>query len=269
MNSLCQNQEGLYNLKVVKILDKTTFRLYILSMSKIIIKNQKKVLGLLSGKIEDFYLAGGTALSLFYFQHRDSFDLDFFTQKFNRVRVLEVIELLSSGLKRKVEIISEQSGKGKLKIIVANIKFSQKEFLKIDFVQDYLDFIKPPKVVDGIKISSLEDIYLKKIFTIGGTLPSLDEIGRSIRLGGRQEAKDFYDLFYLSNTFMRLSDFSFRYCNRLTRESIIHWFRSYGRMNIKTGLLELILRDKDDYKVMEAHFKKEIDRILEREIGRI
>ncbi len=238
-------------------------------MGREIIKNQKKVLGLLSGKIDDFYLAGGTALSLFYFQHRDSLDLDFFTQKFSRMRVLEIIKFLSSRLKRKIEIISEQSGKGKLKIIVIAIKFSQKEFLKIDFIQDYLRFIKPPKVVDGIKISSLEDIYLKKIFTVGGTVPSLDEIGRSIRLGGRQEAKDFYDLFRLSNTFMRLSDFSFRYCNRLTRESIIRWFRTYDRMNIKTGLLELSLRNNDDYKVMEAHFKKEIDKILGREIGRI
>ena len=97
-------------------------------------------------------------------------------------------------------------------------------------------------------------------------VPALDEIGRNIRLGGRQEAKDFYDLFYLSNTFMRLSKFVFRYCNRLTMEGVIRWFRTYSRMDMKTGLLELDLKNKVDYRVMESHFKHEIDKILEKEI---
>ena len=56
--------------------------LYTLCMNKRIVSCQKTVLKALSGRMDNFYLAGGTALSLFYFQHRLSVDLDFFTQNF-------------------------------------------------------------------------------------------------------------------------------------------------------------------------------------------
>jgi predicted nucleotidyltransferase component of viral defense system len=238
-------------------------------MSREIVKSQKAVLSSLSGKIDDFYLAGGTALSLFYFQHRDSLDLDFFTKKFSRARILDTINFLSNSLKTKINLVSQQSGKGKVKVMVFTAQLKGQEVLKIDFVQDYFGLIKPLKTVNGINIMSLEDIYFRKIFAAVETVPSLDEIGRRIRLGGRQEAKDFYDLFYLSNTLMRLSDFSFKYCDRLTREGIIRWFRTYNRMDMKTGLLELKLKNRPDYRAMELHFKREIDRILEKEIGQI
>ena len=40
-----------------------------------IITYQKEVLRALSGRVNEFYLAGGTALSLFYFRHRLSVEL--------------------------------------------------------------------------------------------------------------------------------------------------------------------------------------------------
>ncbi|MDI6732200.1 MAG: nucleotidyl transferase AbiEii/AbiGii toxin family protein [Candidatus Margulisbacteria bacterium] len=39
---------------------------------------QNKVLKILSEKVDNFYLSGGTALAKYYFQHRNSEDLDFF-----------------------------------------------------------------------------------------------------------------------------------------------------------------------------------------------
>lgn len=49
-----------------------------------LLEYQNKVLKLFTGKMEDFYLAGGTALSRFYFNHRISYDLDFFTRSFSK-----------------------------------------------------------------------------------------------------------------------------------------------------------------------------------------
>ena len=67
--------------------------LYILfSMDQYTIGYQEKVLKALEGKIDNFYLAGGTALSLFYFHHRQSDDLDFFTQEFNQDMINKIIE---------------------------------------------------------------------------------------------------------------------------------------------------------------------------------
>ena len=72
-------------------------------MDKRIVSYQRKVLNALSGKIGSFYLAGGTALSLFYFQHRLSVDLDFFTREFVNLDVLRIVKYLKNVLKKEVD----------------------------------------------------------------------------------------------------------------------------------------------------------------------
>ena len=57
-----------------------------------IISEIYRALKILSGRMEGFYLAGGTALSLFYFQHRDSYDIDFFTNDFSRKRIEDIVK---------------------------------------------------------------------------------------------------------------------------------------------------------------------------------
>ena len=231
---------------------------------------QERVLKALSGKIDDFYLAGGTALSLYYFQHRESVDLDFFTRRLDKMRVLEIINLLSHKLNKKIELIAQsQANKNMVRVMVYSMRIDKNHSLKMDFVEDYLGLIKTPKLINGIRVLSLEDINIRKIYALTGTLEKEDIIGRRITGGGREEAKDFYDLYCLSNIFMRLSDFSFRHSNQMTREALIRWFRTYSRFNIKTGLLELKLKKDVDYKDMERHFKREIDKILEKEVDEI
>lgn len=237
-----------------------------MTMKRNIFKYQEKVLKLLAGRIADFYLSGGTALSWFYFQHRVSEDLDFFTKRFDRARIIDIVKQLSSELKKKAELVSQSRGKNKVKILVYLIHFNKNEVLKIDFVEDYLELIKPLKLVNGIKVLSLEDIYIRKIFAITGVGQGLDSVGRQKFVGGRQEAKDFYDLYCLSHTFKRLSDFAANYCDSTTKEALIGWFRSYNRMEMKTGLLELEIKKEVNYPDLELHFKREIERLLEKEV---
>lgn len=227
---------------------------------------QTKVLKVLSHKIDDFYLAGGTALSLYYFNHRESLDLDFFTPSFDSSRIAEITKLLSLSLKKPARLSAQELRKGKVKILVYFIPIDTRHSLKIDFVHDYLSCIKRPKSINGINVLSLEDIYLRKIYAIAGTYYPEDDTGRRISKGGRQEAKDFYDLYCLSYIFMRLSAFLFKYGNQLMREAVIRWFRTYSRMDMKTGLLELQLKKNINYNDMERHFKKEVDKILEKEV---
>ncbi len=129
--------------------------------------------------------------------------------------------------------------------------------------------LKPLKIINGINVLSLEDIYVRKIYAITGGLQADDFIGRKITLGGRQEAKDFFDLYCLSSIFTGLNKFCAKYCNRLVRESMIRWFRTYNRMDMKTGLLELKLNKDIDYAVIERHFKKEINKMLDKEVEAI
>lgn len=236
---------------------------------KDIIQYQRKVLEALSGRINDFYLAGGTALSLFYFRHRLSVDLDFFTGSFSGSRIKEVMEYIETGLKAKVKLAGQISGKGKARVAVYNVFLNEKVPLKVDFVEDFISLIKKPESVGGINIMSLEDIYIRKIFAIAGITKIADTAGKTKFIGGRSEAKDFFDLYYLSHTFMPLSGFVKKYCDATSKESMIHWFRTYDRMDMMNGILELKSDKKVDYKTMERHFAKETNAMLEDEIGGI
>lgn len=235
---------------------------------KRIIDYQHKVLGALKGRIDDFYLAGGTALSLFYFQHRLSVDLDFFTQKFSAVRVKAIIEHLADALKKDIKLVGRNNGRNETaRMVVYDIGITRSERLKIDFVEDFIKLIKKPREMEGIKILSLEDIYVRKIYAVAGIIRTIGNTGRAKFLGGRTEAKDFYDLYCLSHTFMPLSKVANKYCDAAMAEALVRWFRTYDRMSIMDGLLSLDTDKRPDAKNIERHFAKEIDRIIEERIG--
>jgi len=233
-----------------------------------IFSHQSKVLEVLSGRINDFYLAGGTALSLFYFQHRVSFDLDFFTSHFSLKSINKTVKYLQQKLKLNIKLSGQSLGAGKAKILIYHIYFNKHSVLKIDFAEDMISLIKEPRVVEGIKVLSLEDIYLRKIYALIGLLPAMDEIGRKKLIGGRAEPKDFYDLYFLSHTFMGLSGFIDLYGGASIKEGLIGWFRTYDRMSMIDGVLRMHTDKKIAYRDIEKHFKEQIDAIIESMIGR-
>lgn len=227
-------------------------------------KNIERILEIFAGKLRGFYLVGGTALSLFYFKHRISEDLDFFTQKFN----FKKIERIMGNLKKreiKVDLLEQLNEKGRMKIVVYNVIFKKRK-IKIDFVEDFVPLLKKVKIINGIPVASLEDIYLRKIFTVTGTGSIEDLTGKKQIIGGREEAKDFYDIYFLSTTFMPISEFVSKFCNKFIAQNLIRWFSTYDRFRIKSGLSDLKTNHKLDFKVMEKHLKDEIDKIIEREV---
>ena len=237
-------------------------------MSKAIIQLQNDVLKVLEDKIPDFYLTGGTALSKYYFQHRQSNDLDFFTHQFSRKKVAEVAEIVGESLSLPVELIKEQTSDKFVKIMMYLVHGKDKIDLKIDFVEDYLPAQSPLRTIDGINVHSIEDIYMRKIYTVAGQVPQVDLIGR-LESSGRNAPKDYYDLYMLSSVFRPLSDFAYDYCERITRELLVRWFRTYDRMNMKTGVLELKTFHKVDTREIEEHFRMEIDKLLKKEIEKL
>ena len=243
--------------------------LYTCSMKKKIVKYQQETLKALSGKVDDFYLAGGTCLSLFYFHHRLSVDLDFFTQDFVYTDITKTAEYLEKILKKKVSLAGQSLKEKTAKIVVYNIRFTTTDLLKIDFVEDTVGLLKKTKAVDGIRILSLEDIYLRKLYALAGMIGTFDEAGQKKFIGGRADAKDFYDIYFLSHTFMPLSKFATGYCDRTIMEAVIKWFRTFDRMTMMDGILTLVTDNPIDYKAMEKHFKQEIDKIINYEIGEI
>ena len=228
-----------------------------------IIKEINRVLKALTGKMDGYYLAGGTALSLFYFQHRESYDLDFFSKEFSKKRIEDIVKNLSADIDKKLSLIGEETKKDRAQVLVYSYKVNE-DTLKIDFVEDAYKLIKSPKIINGIPALEKEDIYLRKIFAACGSYAVINEIGNKEFKGGRQEAKDFFDLYFLSKTFMPLSKFAVEYCDPVQIESIVVWYRTYDRIGIKLGLLDIITDKKVDFQEMERHFRSEIDQMIEK-----
>ena len=170
-------------------------------------------------------------------------------------------------LKKKIELVGLSLGKKTANMAVYNIHFTASDALKIDFVEDTVELLKKPKVVDGVSILSLEDIYLRKLYALAGMVKVFNETGRGQFVGGRSDAKDFYDIYCLSHMFMPLSKFLPVYCPRTVVEAVIRWYRTFDRMSTMDGVLNLITSNPADYKAQEKHYKQEIDKIIDLEIG--
>ena len=73
-------------------------------------------------------------------------------------------------------------------------------------------------------------------------------------------------MYFFSNTFKPLSKFAALYCNAAQIESIVVWYRRYGRTPIKLGLNEIRTDKKVNFQEMERHFKKEVEGLLKEEL---
>ncbi|MDP3791783.1 MAG: nucleotidyl transferase AbiEii/AbiGii toxin family protein [Candidatus Omnitrophota bacterium] len=231
---------------------------------KVIIE-RNKALKALAGKIDGLYLAGGTALSVFYFHHRESYDLDIFTKKFSRLKIEAIVSDLAKATGRKIELIKTQEKKEFVQMMIYYLYVNKDETLKIDFVEDVYDLLKPVKIIDGTPVLSIEDIYIRKILAACGSDKAVDVIGREIFKGGRQEARDFFDLYFLSTTFMPLSKFALEHCSYPQRESLSVWYRTYSRSSMQMGVLDIVTDKNISFKDMDNHFKREIEQMVRKE----
>lgn len=120
--------------------------------------------------LDDFYLSGGTALSL-QIGHRESEDLDFFSK----------VGFDPSSLQLKLEKYGKlddlELAKGTLNVYLNGVKLQFLEY-PYSLLKDNFDW-------DGIKLSSVEDIACTKLQTVGM----------------RGSKKDFIDLFFILQSF--------------------------------------------------------------------
>lgn len=133
-------------------------------------------------ELSDFVLVGGTALSL-QLGHRISVDIDLFTPKY------PINQNIGYILRR----IFPKSDINKTNYyIVAYIKQNDSSDLKVDLMCNE-EFIRPPLIVENIRIAHIEDIAAMKLEAISS----------------RKEKKDYWDIFQIlcSYSFEQLIDF--------------------------------------------------------------
>ncbi|MGE5344139.1 MAG: nucleotidyl transferase AbiEii/AbiGii toxin family protein [Candidatus Omnitrophota bacterium] len=126
---------------------------------------------------QDFFLTGGSALGIFYFDHRYSYDLDLFTVKDIDWQFLELLFIsISKEIKAEYKIITKAPFFHRYELT------RDKEREIIDFVIDKVPQINKEKNnFDIIKVDTLLEIGINKICT----------------LLSRLELKDLVDLYFL------------------------------------------------------------------------
>jgi predicted nucleotidyltransferase component of viral defense system len=160
-----------------------------------------------------FYLTGGTALARFYFHHRDSQDLDLFTndqdQDFALVNQVVLGILHTSGLQITSQVITDTF----IQYIVIDPSGAS---LKLDLVKDIPVHFGALVDRDGIKVDSLENIGSNKVLAVFG----------------RTDAKDFIDLYWI----LKHTDLNFDDLFRLAKEKdlgLSELYLAYALQNIE------------------------------------
>ncbi|MEK7521539.1 MAG: nucleotidyl transferase AbiEii/AbiGii toxin family protein [Patescibacteria group bacterium] len=149
----------------------------------ILTKRQEQILGLIAQDrflTSTFYFTGGTALSAFYLQHRESVDLDFFSTKRFDTQIM-ITQFKEWGETLGFELQSEFLGP----LFKCFAVFKDGEKIKIDFSYHPYKQLEDGKNFNLLRIDSLLDIAVNKLLTVTQ----------------RNEVKDFVDLYFLLKKF--------------------------------------------------------------------
>ncbi len=130
----------------------------------ILSKNQQELLKAFAEEkiIQDyFFLTGGTALAEYYLHHRDSEDLDFFSViSFESEEILSTMRNLKKVFPYKKLEFKQQFHRNLFYFHLED------EVIKTEFTYYPFEQIEKPHIKNGIKIDSLLDIAVNKMFTI-------------------------------------------------------------------------------------------------------
>lgn len=219
---------------------------------------QERILGLAAAEYPQVYFVGGTAISLLY-QHRLSEDLDFFTQKYASKLHREIANYIKRETGFKCHLIEEEKRKKYLPMAIYEFEAGRDLVLKVDFVKDVAELIQP-RSKSGI--ASIDDLYYRKILTVIGWKTDESNIGKALA-GGRQKAKDLFDVFYLSTHVMPLNQWFLNYFDRSAYERLAAWYLSVPKQKTVFELMDLV--PDCDTKAVLKHLDDEIIYKLNRE----
>lgn len=128
-------------------------------------------------RLTNFYLSGGTALSAFYYQHRDSEDLDFFSfEPINWLVVQEFMDMVKKDLGVKTMRYEKVFDRNLFFLALPN-----KTELKLEFTKYPFKHLGKITKQSGVKVDSLRDIAANKFMA----------------MIERFDPKDFVDMFFL------------------------------------------------------------------------
>ena len=209
---------------------------------KVITRKAEQILELLGNldRLNDFYLAGGTALAL-QIGHRISDDFDFFS-----IKSFDSDMLFNFLLKNfKENIKKTKSDHGMLYIKIKNISASFIEF-KYPILQ------KKMQVFKGIRIAGIKDIGAMKISAITGR-------------GAKRDFIDLYFLFKLGYTLKELINFYYQKFNSNTENNTL-LYKSLLYFNDADEQETPVIFESVAWETIKKEIKKEVLNTFKRKI---
>ena len=147
-------------------------------------------------------LCGGTALSRCWMQHRLSFDLDFFLPHGFKAAGMATALKKSGIVFETKDIVDDPRKANQLHGYVRH----NGQSLKVSFIEDaYFETFPAVEMAFGglsVRTEEIPGLYHRKLRTVAGS----GAHGESFE-GGRQTARDLFDLYVLSSSFMSIKDF--------------------------------------------------------------
>lgn len=180
----------------------------------------------------NFYFTGGTALSAFYLNHRESEDLDFFFEKeFDKDTILTQVSKWAK--------IHDFTFKEQFKevVYVFILRFKNGRELKVDFGYYPYKRIEKGTKYKNLEVDSLTDIAVNKLMTINQRTTVKDFVDLYFLLkefslwdlieGVRVKFRREIDPFLLSADFLKVEDFEYlpKMIKPLTIEKLQDFFR--------------------------------------------
>jgi predicted nucleotidyltransferase component of viral defense system len=197
---------------------------------------QDRVLDVVFGMEDEFYLTGGTALSRFFYAKRYSDDLDFFTN--NSQRYSYALKNIISNLNNNFELKYEINSRDFTRIKIDSI-------LQIDFVNDRVVRYKEPLILDnGYKIDNIENILSNKLTAVIG----------------RDNPKDIFDIYLID----KYNDINFQEMIKVAQEKM-HFSKDDLIVRLKSFPIYLL----NGIKLIDKNFLNDFEKGYEQIIIKI
>ncbi len=123
---------------------------------------QSEILRRFFARREDFFLTGGAALVGFYLGHRETHDLDLFTEGTPLDEGERTLREIASALELEIESVRRDPAFHRFLVR----RRQDAESLVVDLVRDDVPQLAPKRIVGGIRIDSAEEIMANKLCTL-------------------------------------------------------------------------------------------------------
>ena len=205
-----------------------------MSIRKIIVASQKKMLRAVASANLGVYLAAGTALTI-RCNHRYSEDLDFFTQRWNQTLHRKLCKRIGRATGFSFRLLEQRMKPHLAKVAAYEFSVARGVFVKVDMIEDFDPLLQP---VEPDGIASMDDLYLRKVRAVIGWANRPSATGRLVA-GGRQDAKDLFDLWYLSTHYAPLHEWFPAHFARQDYQRLTRWLQAMAGQETTFALLDV------------------------------